>query len=225
MRFGALEVVYDHRVLRPRPWTAAQSHWAAELLADAPPGPVLELCAGVGHIGLLAIAATDRRLVAVDASGAACELARRNAVAAGLADQVEVRHSVLDDALATDERFPVIVADPPWVPTRRTGDHPEDPVFAIDGGADGLAVASRCVEVARTHLHPDGALLLQLGTLAQADELERRLRSDDAGLLVAEVRRPDPNGVVLCVRRTGVRVRSARLSRDRSLDRVTARTR
>lgn len=208
IRFGGLDVAYDHRVLRPRPWTAAQSHWAAGLLAHAPAGPVLELCAGAGHIGLLAVAGTDRRLVAVDANPTACAFARRNAEAAGLADRVEVRHAVLEDALAPDERFPVILADPPWVPTQRTGDHPEDPVFAIDGGRDGLGVALRCLQVAREHLHPDGVLLLQLGTLAQADEVERRLRDGATGLLVVEVRRPHPTGVVVCVRRTGVPPRS-----------------
>ncbi|MBI2244007.1 MAG: methyltransferase, partial [Nocardioides sp.] len=56
MGFGPLRITFDGRVLRPRPWTAAQSEWAAEILADAPAGPVLELCAGAGQIGLLAVA-------------------------------------------------------------------------------------------------------------------------------------------------------------------------
>ena len=55
MTFGDLEIAYDDRVLTPRPWTALQSEWAAELLESAPAGPVLELCAGAGQIGLLAV--------------------------------------------------------------------------------------------------------------------------------------------------------------------------
>ena len=47
LSFQGLSISYDHHVLEPRPWTEAQSSWAAELLGDAPAGPVLELCAGV----------------------------------------------------------------------------------------------------------------------------------------------------------------------------------
>jgi release factor glutamine methyltransferase len=155
-RIGSLDIAYDERVLRPRPWTAAQSQWAAELLAHAGPGPVLELCTGAGHIGLLAILDNERHLVAVDADPVACDYARANAAAAGLADRVEVRHAMLHEALAADERFPVVVADPPWVPSARTTEHPEDPVLAIDGGEDGLAIALGCLEVAAVHLEPDG---------------------------------------------------------------------
>ena len=60
MVFGHLPIAFDERVLRPRPWTVAQSRWAAELLHDRPaPSAVLELCAGAGHIGLLALAMAD----------------------------------------------------------------------------------------------------------------------------------------------------------------------
>src|SRR5436189_110702 len=52
---GGLVFLHDERVLSPRPWTEAQSAWARELLEVVPDGPVLELCSGVGHIGLLAL--------------------------------------------------------------------------------------------------------------------------------------------------------------------------
>ena len=198
-RLRSLHIAYDDRVLTPRPWTAAQADWATELLAVAAPGPVLELCTGAGHIGLLAIHGNERRLVAIDADPVACDYARRNAADAGLADRVEVRHAVLEEALAPGEQFPVIIADPPWVPSARTGDHPEDPVLAIDGGDDGLVIARRCLEVARRHLAPGGAMLLQLGTRAQATQLEEDTRSP---WVVAEVRQPSPTGVVVLVRRT-----------------------
>lgn len=200
VRLGGLDIAYDARVLRPRPWTAAQARWAAELLAGAEPGPVLELCTGAGHIGLLAILGNERRLVAVDADPVACDYARRNAADAGLAGRVEVRRAVLEEALEPGERFPVIIADPPWVPSARTNDFADDPAFAIDGGLDGLAVARRCLEVARDHLTPAGALLLQLGTAAQAAVLRTGL--DDAGssLVMSEVRQPAPTGVVVLVR-------------------------
>jgi len=171
MAFDRLEIAYDDRVLEPRPWTAQQSHWAAELIADAPAGPVLELCSGVGHIGLLAIASRARPLVCVDVSPVACAYARRNAEAAGLSRLVDVREGRLDEALTVDERFAVVIADPPWVPSAETGRFPQDPLLAIDGGPDGLDVARECLRVAARHLLPGGDLVLQVGTRGQAEIL------------------------------------------------------
>jgi methylase of polypeptide subunit release factors len=200
VRVGDLDIRYDERVLRPRPWTTGQAAWAAELLESAAPGPVLELCTGAGQIGLLAIMDNDRRLVAVDADPVACGFARRNAADAGLADRVEVRHAELEAAVAPDERFPVIIADPPWVPSDRTAEHPDDPPYAIDGGPDGLALARRCVRLAAGHLTPGGALLLQLGSRDQAAELEAVLVDQAPALRLTELRQPSPTGVVACIR-------------------------
>lgn len=160
---------YDDRVLRPRPWTALQSLWAAEILESCPPGPVLELCAGAGHIGLVAVAANERHLVAVDLDSTACAYTRSNAERAGLGHRVTVRHGRLTSAVSPDERFTMVLADPPWVPTQEVGGYPDDPTLAIDGGVEGLNVAFDCVEVARRCLDPGASLLLQLGTAEQAD--------------------------------------------------------
>lgn len=171
MEFDSLTIAYDDRVLEPRPWTALQSRWAQELLTEAATGPVLELCTGAGHIGLLAIAASTRRLVAVDADPHACATARHNAAANGLGERVEVRCARLDQAVEPGERFALAVADPPWVPTVEISRFPADPVLAIDGGGDGLDVARACLDVAAGALDHGGSLLLQLGDDGQADRL------------------------------------------------------
>lgn len=169
--FGPLTITFDERVLRPRPWTVGQSEWAAELLTGAPAGPVLELCSGAGQIGLLAVHGSDRRLVCVDANPVACAYTLQNAAAAGLADRVEVRNGDLATMVPTDERYALVVADPPWVPAADTGRFPEDPLLAIDGGTDGLVVAIACVEVAAAHLLSGASLLIQLGNVEQVAAL------------------------------------------------------
>ena len=191
MTFGPLAIAFDERVLRPREWTAAQSEWAADLMAAAPDGPVLELCAGAGHIGLLAVARSGRQLVCVDANPVACDFARANAVDAGMADRVEVREGRLETALAPDEQFPVVIADPPWVQSDQTSQFPEDPLTAIDGGADGLDVARACLSVIAAHLAPGGSAVLQLGTQAQADVLRGEPCFTDGRLVLAEVRQEE----------------------------------
>jgi release factor glutamine methyltransferase len=173
--FGHLTIRFDDRVLRPRPWTAEQSRWAAELIAVAPPGPVLELCWGAGPIGLLAVALAPRPLVCVDVNPAASAHTRDNAAAAGLTHLLDVRTARLEEALSDDERFALVIADPPWVPRAEVGRFPEDPELAIDGGDDGLDVARACTSVAAGHLLPGGSVLLQLGTAEQAEVLARGL--------------------------------------------------
>lgn len=184
MSFGPLRIEYDDAVLRPRAWTVLQSQWAAELLAERPEGDVLELCAGAGQIGLAVAATTRRRLVCVDASAAACRYARRNAETAGLTDLVEVRDGDMAAVVGLDERFAVVIADPPWVPSAETYRFPEDPPDAIDGGPDGLDAARDCLRVAAAHLLPDGVVLLQLGSREQADALG----AESGGVRLAEVR-------------------------------------
>ncbi|MDN6412130.1 MAG: methyltransferase, partial [Yaniella sp.] len=91
LTFAGLIISYDHRVLEPRPWTEAQSSWAAELLAQAPAGPVLELCAGVGHIGLAAVQDSHRDLVMVDFNPITEHFVQHNAVVNNMAERIEFR--------------------------------------------------------------------------------------------------------------------------------------
>ncbi|WP_445256904.1 methyltransferase domain-containing protein [Nocardioides aurantiacus] len=195
LSYGELEIAFDDRVLRPRPWTAAQSRWAADVARTAPDGPVLELCSGAGHIGLLAVHASGRRLVCVDANPAAVELTARNAAAAGMADRVETREGWIREVLRPGETFPVVVADPPWVPAADTGRFPEDPLLAIDGGEDGLVVVREVLDALRRHLAPGGTALLQLGTTAQADAVATALQG--SGLVPGELREYGDHGVLL----------------------------
>lgn len=201
IEFGGLAIAFDDRVLRPRPWTLAQSQWAAELLADAPDGPVLELFAGVGHIGLAALAGSDRDLVLVDLNPAAVELARRNLAMAGLADQASVREGRIDEVLRPQESFALIIADPPWVPTDGIGEFPDDPSIAIDGGADGLDLARTCCAVIDRHLASGGSAVVQLGTTQQADVLDRYLAGELGSALRVVETRSYERGVLVELRR------------------------
>jgi len=187
-------------VLAPRPWTLAQAEWAVELLTGPGEGAVLELCCGAGQIGLAVVARTDRRLVAVDVDPRACELARRNAVANGLADRVDVRSAELASAVTEEERFALVLADPPYVPSDETGAFPDDPERAIDGGDDGLDVAVTCLRVAGRHVVDGGPVLVQTWGPDQAAELGRRASA--FGLEQAEVRSFGPDRAVLLLRPT-----------------------
>lgn len=167
--FGPIVVHYDARVLTPRPWTLMQSRWAAELAPQAAAGAMLELCAGAGQIGLAAAVLSHRRLVQVESDPVAVGYAVANAALAGRAAEVDVRHGMIDTALAPGERFPMILADPPYLSSIDVDRWPDDPPSAIDGGLDGLDLVRTCLQAARRHLSPGGLLLLQVAGGSQAE--------------------------------------------------------
>ena len=186
IRFGPIEVAFDERVLRPRPWTVAQSEWAAELSAG---GPILELGCGAGHIGLAAAALSGAKVLQVDRDAGACGWAARNASANGLSHLAAQRCGPAEQALRLGERFDVVIADPPYVPSDEVSLYPEDPVGAIAGGPDGLALIRIFVNAAVGHIHAGGSVILQVRGLRQVADLEGWLAHPSApDLMVAEAR-------------------------------------
>ena len=200
--FGALQIAYAGDLLRPRAWTIEQARWAIELHPDTPAGAVLELCSGAGQIGLVVGVETRRPLVQVDVHDGACWYATLNAANADVVS--DVRRACVTSALSEDERFPMILADPPYVPTDEIGTYPDDPPLAIDGGRDGLELARLCLDVASAHLAPEGVLLLQLGGLHQVEAL--REHAHGQGLRCIETREFGVDRAVLLLRRESTTV-------------------
>jgi release factor glutamine methyltransferase len=199
-RFGLLAIDHDSRVLIPRGWTIMQSRWAAELSPTLPAGPILEICSGAGQIGLLAAELTGRSLIQVDADPVACGFAAYNAHRAGRAELTEVRCADLEGAIRPTECFPIVLADPPYLPSGELDRYPADPPLAIDGGVDGLDVLRRCLTVIERSLLPGGAALLQVRGATQAEVLIEEL---PAGLQPAAVRSADPFRAVMLLQRFG----------------------
>lgn len=191
MTFDGLPIRWDLRLLEPRPWTAVQGEWAAEIAVRTPPGPILELCAGAGHIGLVAARRSGRDLVQVDREPAAALHARENARVWGIATQV--RCAGVEEALAPDERYPVVIVDPPWLTSDQVAEFPEDPPGAVDGGADGLSALRTCLRVALEHVTDGGAVVLQAGTPAQVEQV---VAEPATAARVVELRDLRPGGVL-----------------------------
>lgn len=164
--FGPVRVEYDERVIAPRRWTLLQSARAARRLCDAPPGTIVELHCGAGHIGQAAAAWTGRPLVQIDDDPSCCEWARRNAVANDVAATVVCTD--VDSVPLRDATCALVLADPPYVPTDETARYPDDPRHAIDGGVDGLDGVRACLPAAARLLRPGGAVVLQVRGPSQA---------------------------------------------------------
>jgi release factor glutamine methyltransferase len=102
----------------------------------------------------------------------------------------------MTEALAPEERFPLVLADPPYIPSGQTGVFPDDPLTAIDGGADGLDLARLCLEVGQRHLDVGGHLLIQLRDADQAERLVAEPGAADR-LTAVETRSFGGHGAVL----------------------------
>ena len=134
---------------------------------------------GSGAIALaIAHMRPDVEVVAVDASGAALEVARANALRLKLVN-VYLLHSDWFAALA-GERFDVIVSNPPYIAADdehlAQGDVRFEPLRALASGADGLDDIRRIIAAAHQHLTPGGWLMFEHGydQAARVRELMRQ---------------------------------------------------
>ncbi|MCU0312390.1 MAG: class I SAM-dependent methyltransferase [Acidimicrobiales bacterium] len=168
VELDGLRIAHDRRVLEPRPWTVRHGRWAASLSGSVPPGPILELCCGAGHIGLVAAVRTGRPLVQVDACPVACAYATHNARVNGV--PTTVRHTTLAE-LGGWAAAPLVVADPPYLADEEVAGYPDDPVTAVAGGPDGLDVVRECLDAIDRVLLPGGRALLQLGGAHQVSHV------------------------------------------------------
>lgn len=189
--FWTLDLAVNANVLTPRPETEfVVEAGLQELLPADAAHRVLDLGAGSGAIILALLKERPNATgIAIDVSAKALEVLRRNAGALGVADRLGIRQS--DWANGVDERFDLVVSNPPYIPT---GDiqslAPEvsrfEPWLALDGGQDGLDAYRTIAESLPRLLRSGGAFALEVG-LSQAESVSGLLR--EAGLTVAEPRR------------------------------------
>jgi release factor glutamine methyltransferase len=173
--FWSLDLDVDRRVLIPRPETEILVEAALGILRAASAKDVLDLGTGSGAIAVaLAVELPAARIVATDVAAAALEVAPRNAAKHAVAERIEFRQGDLFDAVRADERFDLIVSNPPYCRQRElAGLEPEvrqwEPAGALVSGSDGMDVTRRIVARAAEFLAPGGWLLLEVGT--QADDV------------------------------------------------------
>ncbi|XXJ59276.1 HemK2/MTQ2 family protein methyltransferase [Embleya sp. MST-111070] len=120
---------------------------------------VLDVGTGTGAVALAAASATSAgcRVTAIDISRQAVWAARLNS--AWRRSRVSVRRGDLLEPVA-GRTFDVVLANPPYVPTREENAPPRGRARAWDAGTDGRLVLDRlCTQVPR-HLKPQGTLLV-----------------------------------------------------------------
>ena len=197
--FYGLPMKVTNDVLIPRPDTEALVDAVKELLIgykmDA---RILDLCCGSGCITCaLGHELPATKLVAVDLSASALDICRENVGLNRLNSRVIC---VQADATASPPlgigTFDVIVSNPPYIPSaeiqqldRSVKDY--EPIWALDGGKDGLRFYKAIIKYWKSLLRDGGALVFEVGE-GQADDVCEMIMA--AGFASCQVRR-DARGV------------------------------
>jgi release factor glutamine methyltransferase len=163
--FGLLfEVSLD--VLIPRPETEHLVEAVLEQFGrDANPH-IVDVGTGSGAIAVaIAHALSRSRVIAVDLSPAALEVARRNAERHGVIDRVTLRQADLLAETGTAE-FDVVVSNPPYIANGeklepQVADY--EPRSALYAGPTGLEVYERLIPQANRVLKTRGWLMMEIG--------------------------------------------------------------
>ena len=135
----------------------------------------LDLCTGSGCIGIaMAVHNPDWQVDCVDISDDALALAAENVERFEVADRVRLRKSDLFDGLAPEDRYDVIVSNPPYVTNGEyaamPGEYAHEPQLGLTAGDDGLDLALRILAEAADRLNPGGVLIVEVGESQRALE-------------------------------------------------------
>jgi len=178
--FYGLAFSVDARALIPRPETErlvelAEAEVRRRLGVRAPSDPtirIVDVGTGSGAIAVALAAMLRRRgslgavsITAVDAAADALDLARENAVGHAVGDAITFERS---DLLASVYApFDLVLANLPYVRTDALASLPIaasfEPVSALDGGLDGLAVIERLLAQLPNAMADGGLALVEIG--------------------------------------------------------------
>lgn len=192
--FYGIPLVVNSDVLIPRIDTELLVAVARELLfGKKMDARILDLCCGSGCITCaLGRELPASRLVAVDISAAALEVARQNIASTRLASRAICMQA---DAMVSPPlgigMFDMIISNPPYVSTAeiRTLDksvRDYEPFWALDGGEDGLTFYKAIIKHWKAVLKSGGHIIFEVGE-GQSDPVREML--DNSGFSSSFVRK------------------------------------
>jgi release factor glutamine methyltransferase len=164
--FWSFDLEVTPATLIPRPETELLVELALDKLPAKRASRIADLGTGSGAVALAVARECPRaQVVATDASAQALAVARRNAERLGIANVMFMQGDWL--APLADQRFDVIVSNPPYIeaddPHLAQGDLRFEPASALASGHDGLDDIRRIVADARNHLEAGGWLMMEHG--------------------------------------------------------------
>jgi len=184
--FMSLPFKLTPSVLIPRPDTEILVEQVLEQTPQNVKISILDIGTGSGNIAIsLAYYLPQSRIVAVDISQEAIEVARENAILNHVNERIGFeREDVFDNSFAMKfgNGFDRIVSNPPYISETEFKTLPEEvrsfePSIALRDGADGLTFHRRISQVAVEMLAPGGKIFLEVGQ-GQSKDVQNILEQD-----------------------------------------------
>jgi release factor glutamine methyltransferase len=185
--FFQLDFEVTPDVLIPRPETELIVEVGIEILREKAAPHFADVGTGSGAIAISLLQQLPAaRAVAVDISASALEVAKRNAERHAMTDRLQLVESDLFSMINAATAFDLIVSNPPYVPAgdlsglqREVG---YEPIGALNGGADGLAVIRRLLKEAPDFLPANGYFVFEIG-FDQREAVEQLIDRDSWELI------------------------------------------
>ncbi|HHQ0652504.1 TPA: peptide chain release factor N(5)-glutamine methyltransferase [Listeria innocua] len=166
--FYGYDFLVTEDVLIPRPETEELVATAEAFLKKHPLRSLLDVCTGSGIIAIaLKKAFPDMTVTASDISAAALEIAKKNALLLN-ADVRFVETDLLESFKQNNERFDMIVANPPYISEAEKAEMSDyvlknEPSIALFAENDELAIYERFVDNLKYVLNPSFWVGVEIG--------------------------------------------------------------
>jgi len=166
-------------VLIPRDETEILVRKAIEIIKENNFKEVLDIGTGSGCIACTIAKLTKATVLGIDISSDALRIALDNVTRLGINNRAVFRKSDIFSKIRDDEKFDVIVSNPPYIPYG-TALEPEvmhEPKIALFAPDNGLSFYKEIVKNAPKYLKTGGYLLFELG-IGEAEEVKKLLCND-----------------------------------------------
>jgi len=169
---------------------AEDSFLLLETIQVTPYNTVLELGTGCGVIALNC-AYKGSHVICTDINPFAVQLTRKNIERNRtlLKGSIEVREGDLFSVLHKNERFDIVIFNPPYLPTMKTEKVGGWFDVATDGGRDGLRVTKQFICGLPHHLSTKGQAYFIFSSLSNRTRLEAHLKNEGFSFKVSAHRR------------------------------------
>ena len=128
---------------------------------------MLDMCTGSGALGIsIANNSCIKETTLVDISSKALEVAKKNIKINNVSKNINIVCSDLFSNL-DNKKYDIIVSNPPYIKTDDIYSLDEyvkkEPLTALDGGEDGVAIYRRILKEAMEYLNNNGIIIFEIG--------------------------------------------------------------
>ena len=153
-------------VLIPRPETELLVTKGIEIIKENNLSNILDIGTGSGCIACTIAKRTNSTVLGVDISSDALRIALDNVTRLGINNRAVFRKSDLFSKIRAEERFDMIISNPPYIPqgTELDPELRHEPSIALFAEENGLQLYRKIVSHAPNYLKEGGWLIFELGT-------------------------------------------------------------